>query len=802
MQVKKRDGNLEAFDKRKIGRSVERAGKDLVDVDITLITDEAYAQLFDGITTAEIDRATVLAARARIAIEPNYTYIAARLLLNSLYREVFGHRVDHRSLGTDYRKAFKTNLTALVEDGRLNPKLTNGTFDLDVLADALDPERDLLFKYLGVQTLYDRYLHHIKDRRLEAPQTFWMRVAMGVTLNEKNPTQAAIEAYELFSTLRYCPGTPTLFNSGSVHSQLSSCYLSTMEDSIDGIYGTLHQQARLSKFAGGLGIDMTPLRGTGAYIKGTNGKGQGLIPWAKQFNDMAVAVNQGGKRKGAAALYLENWHLDYPEFLDLKKNTGDDRRRCHDINTASWIPDLFMKKVKENGDWYLFSPDECPDLHDLCGDEFEKAYNKYVKKAKTASLLNFEVVKAKDLWKKMLSAVRETGHPWMTFKDPSNLRYTDKKIGVVKSSNLCVEILRHSVPTTYVDMKPVKVGETAVCNLGSVNLLAHTDEQGEVQWDILENTVRKAIRILDNVIDLNYYPTEEAKNSNMLHRPVGLGQMGWSDVLDRKKLAFDSDKAISLAGRVQEFISFHAIMGSAELAKERGAYPTYASSLWADGKLPKDTYVDFMKYRGHDVEVKSLMPWKKAYEAVAAYGVRNSNTMAIAPTATISYIVGCSQSIEPNFSVLWVYSTLSGEFTMVNECFVAEMKKLGVWNEEFVKNLTMVDGDVSKIVLPKSVRERFKTAFGVDQMKLIDAAAERQIWIDQGQSLNLYFDGDSMKALSDIYFHAWERGLKTTYYLRTRGASKVEKGNMKIEKTSGPSECRVGDLMESCSSCQ
>lgn len=794
MQVTKRDGSLESADKKKIFRCVERAAKGLADVDAHRVTDEAYAQLHDGIGTAEIDRATVLSARARIVEEPNYSYLAARLLLHGLYREAFGKRVDHRSLTRDYREAFLANLKTLVEAGQLNPDLLR-KFNLARLANALCPERDLGFKYLGLQTLYDRYFLHLEGRRLETPQAWWLRVAMGLSLGEDDSTAAALEAYEVFSTFRSSPATPTLLNSGTIRPQLSSCFLSTMEDSIDGIYGTLHGQARLSKHGGGLGVDVTPLRGLGARI-GRRGTSGGIVPWARQYNDLVVAVNQEGVRKGAAALYLEPWHVDYPDFLELLKNTGDERRRCHDLHTASWIPDEFMRRVKDNQDWYFFSPDDCPDLHDAFGEEFTRLYRGYVKLARRGEIKNFRVQKAKDAWRKMLTALRETGHPWMTFKDPSNIRYPNGHKGVVHSSNLCTEIMLHTLATRWREQEAEQVGETAVCNLHSVNVASHADDQGSIDWSRLADTVKKDVRYLDNAIPQGYLPTKEARQSNLMHRPVGLGLMGWTDLLHKKKIVQGSAEDVLLSGEVMEFISWHAILASAKLARERGTYPSYQGSLWSKGKLPVDTWADLMEYRtGARPADPSRMDWRPVREAVAEHGMRNSLVMAIAPTVTISSIAGCSPSVDPGYSVLYVNSTLSGEFAVVNESFVAELKTRGLWGPEAVEQLQQADGDVKKMFLPPDLQERFQTAFDVDQKGLIRAAAARQVWIDQGHSLNLFYAGDSMKGMSDLYFFAWEMGLKSTYYLHTKAASRVEKAA--VEAVPGKT-CVIGEACEAC----
>lgn len=790
MMVRKRDGSAEPADKRKIARCVERACKGLADVDAALLTDETFVQIHDNVSTADIHRATVLAARARIVSEPNYGYVAARLVLHGLYREAFDHCVDHRSLERDYRRAFLANLRLLVEVGRFSPAMLSA-FDLDALAAALRPERDLLLKYLGVQTLYDRYINHVAGRRLETPQAFWMRVAMGLSLAEPDPTAFALALYEQFSLLLSCPATPTLLNAGKSAPQLSSCFVSTLEDSIDGIYGTLHGQARLSKFGGGLGIDLTPLRGSGSYIRGTNGFGQGLVPWAKQFNDMVVAVNQGGSRKGAGVLYLEPWHIDYLDFLDLRKGAGDERRRCHDVNTASWIPDEFVRRVEEGAPWYFFCPSECPDLHELFGEAFSSRYRFYTEEAEAGRLKNWRRAPAKDIWKKMLVAIKETGHPWFVFKDPWNERYTNRHAGVIHSSNLCLEVGGHTIPTRYDEGAVVEVGETFVCNLASPNILAHADGTGNIDWGRLCRTVRNAVRALDNVIDLNHYPTPETRKSNLRYRPVGLGLMGWADLLRRKRLPFDSDEAIALADELQEFVSYHAIMASSELARERGAYPGYAGSLWSQGILPIDTHREFMRtHRGGEWEGGSALAWDSVRGFILRHGMRNGLVMAIAPNATTAGFLGCSESVGPVPSVLFVYSTLSGNFTLFDEQFVREMKGRGLWNAELVAALQKADGDLDGLGLPADVEAVYKTAFRIDQKKLIDAGARRQKWLDQGQSLNLYYDGNSMKELSGLYLHAWRRGLKSTYYLHGKAASKVGKNTV----VAAPPAAEVGTV--------
>ena len=799
-RVKKRNGRLQEVNLDKINKCVERASVGLENVSVSEVVLDASLQLYDKITTEEIDKALIMSARSKIEKEPNYSNLAARMLLSNLYKEVFGETVDSDTFEFLYRKAFCQNIKKLVKSGRLNEKLLD--FNLRVLAEHLNLGRDKDFKYLGIQTLYDRYFIHIDERKMESPQSFWMRVAMGLCINEKDKEEKAIEIYEMISSFRYCPSTPTLFNSGTTHSQLSSCYLSTVDDSIDGIFGTIHSQARLSKYAGGLGVDWSSVRSTGSHIQGTNGKSSGLIPWLKIFNDTLVAVNQGGKRKGAGCAYLEVWHMDVEEFLDLRKNTGDDRRRCHDMNTAIWMCDEFMVAASKDKDWYLFDPKECSDLHEIYGREFSLQYKKYKKMADSGEIKNFRVINAKDLWKKILTSLHETGHPWITFKDPSNIRYSNKHEGVVHSSNLCTEIFLHTKPSIYKEGRICDIGETAVCNLASINLSNHLKVR-TIDWKKLEETISVAIRGLDNVIDLNFYPIEEAKKSNMRHRPIGLGVMGTHDVLHKLGISYNSQEAINLCDQIHEFISYHAILTSSKLAKERGKYESYAGSEWSKGRLPIDTYCFMMSERtGEEYSPSEFenLEWDKVRDHMAEYGMRNSNTMAIAPTATISYIQGCSQSIEPDYSVLYVYSTLSGEFTMINQYFVDIAKKKGIWCNELVNALKEVDGDISLLSIDEDIKTEFLTAFDIDYSILIEAASARQKWIDMGQSLNLYNKRSSLKFLNDMYMYCWEKGLKSTYYLRSKSATRLEKSTVDvIEKKEEDGEEEVLSDIESCS---
>ena len=806
IKVKKRNGKLEQFDVEKINKCVYRAcaGIDGNNVSASEIILDAQLQLYDKITTKEIDEALILSARAKIEKEPNYSNAAAALAVNALYKEVFRESVDSDTFDLQYKKAFVQGVKKLVKNDILNERLLD--YDLKKLSEALVPERDRKFKYLGLQILIDRYFIRSNNKIIESPQAFWMRIAMGLALNEDNKEERAIEFYNLFSNLLYTPSTPTLFNSGTTHSQLSSCYLNTFDDSIDGIFEGVWQEARKSKYAGGLGFDVTNFRSSGAFIKGTNGISGGIVPWLKIFNDTLVAVNQGGKRPGAGCAYLEPWHLDFEDFLNLRRNTGDERLRCHDMNTASWTPDLFMQKVKADADWYMFCPSECRELHEAYGEDFEESYNYYCQKAEEGEIKNFRKTKAKDLWKKMLKVLFETSHPWITFKDPSNIRYSNQHVGVVHSSNLCTEIMLHTKPSVYENGRKTEIGETAVCNLGSVNLKSHIrDADGKLflDRDRLASTIGTALRVLDNVIDLNFYPTEEARNSNLQHRPVGLGMMATHDLLHALDIQYDSDEAVKFIDELTEFFSYNAILASSKLAKERGSYKTYSGSLWDQGVLPIDTYNRLMEYRGSSVTVKTSksLDWQLLRDHITRYGMRNSNTMAIAPTATIGYINGVEQSIEPNFSVLFVYENKSGNFYIMNENFVEDMKKEGLWSSSFAEAVKEVDGDVSLLDIPDKYKEKYKTAFDRDMFKLIDCNAARQKWIDQGVSFNLYNKSTSLKYLNDIYMAAWEAGLKTTYYLRNRGASKVEKSTKKEYTKEEQIACSIANP-EACEACQ
>ncbi|MDP1836554.1 MAG: ribonucleoside-diphosphate reductase subunit alpha [Chlamydiales bacterium] len=771
INVKSQDGQLVPFYRSQLKSLLEDVSTDLLLIDLDFLMNEIAGQLFNGMTTEEILDVAILTSRSAIEIEPAYDHLTERLLLTKLDSQVFGELVPFSNRETYVRSSFIRQIAAGIDAGRIDPKLAD--FDLEKLAQALDPSRDLAFNYLGLQTLYDRYFLHIKDTRIETPQAFWMRVAMGVALNEIDKEDKAIAFYHLISTFRYIPGTPTLFNSGTCRPQLSSCYLLTVEDDLDSIFKMISDDARLSKWAGGLGNDWTNVRATNAQIVGTNGTSQGVIPFLKIANDTAVAVNQGGKRRGAMCAYLEVWHLDFEDFLDLRKNTGDERRRAHDMNTASWIPDLFMKRVQEGGEWTLFNPSDVPDLHSLFGRNFEQRYAYYEKEVQNGGIKLFKRLPAVELWRKMLSRLFETGHPWITWKDPSNIRSTQQHCGVVHSSNLCTEILLNTSQQ-----------ETAVCNLGSINLKAHIKD-GKLDEQKLKETTEVAIRMLDNVIDINFYPTPEAKKANSRHRPVGLGMMGFQDVLHLLDIPYASEEAVAFSDRSMEVISYYAILASANLAKERGAYSSYQGSLWSQGVFPIDTLSVLERERELPLEIDrdSIMDWTPVREHVSRYGMRNSQVMAIAPTATISQIIGVTQSIEPLYSVLYSKSNLSGDFIYVNSLLVQELKALGLWDRGMLDEFKYEDGSIQGIEqIPLNIREKYKTAFEVGVEWLIRCAAKRQKWIDMGQSLNLYLADPSGKKLDEMYQLAWRCGLKTTYYLRTRAATQVEKSTLDINR--------------------
>ncbi len=767
------DGSKAPLDIDRLHTIVSEACVDLTDVSEAEILDQALKNLYDGVTAAELATSLVITARTMIEQEPNYTYVAARLLCDTLRAEALGflgvaESATQHDMDTLYAKALPAYIAKGVALELLAPELMD--YDLERIGEALLPERDLQFTYLGLQTLYDRYFIHSNETRIELPQIFFMRVAMGLAVEEDDKNARAIEFYELLSSFDYMSSTPTLFNAGTLRPQLSSCYLTTVPDNLHGIYGAIQDNAMLSKFAGGLGNDWTQVRALGSYIKGTNGKSQGVVPFLKVVNDTAVAVNQGGKRKGAVCAYLETWHLDIEEFLDLRKNTGDDRRRTHDMNTANWIPDLFMKRLFDGGTWTLFSPNDVPDLHDLYGTAFEERYTQYEQMTRNGEMKLFKTIPAENLWRKMLGMLFETGHPWMTFKDPCNLRSPQQHVGVVHSSNLCTEITLNT-----------NKDEIAVCNLGSVNLPAHIDENG-LNHEKLQKTVRTAVRMLDNVIDINYYSVPQAEASNLRHRPVGLGLMGFQDALYKQHIAYGSDGAIEFADRSMEAISYYAIQASSELAVERGAYSSYEGSLWSQGIFPIDSLDILVRERGADyiqVDRSQSMDWPALRETVKARGMRNSNVMAIAPTATIANITGVSQSIEPTYQNLYVKSNLSGEFTVVNPYLVNDLKERGLWDKVMVNDLKYYDGSVQAIDrIPQDLKAVYCTAFEVEPRWLVESASRRQKWIDQAQSLNLYINNASGKKLDVTYRMAWFSGLKTTYYLRSLAATGTEKSTI------------------------
>ncbi len=759
------------------------------DVTADPIVAETRRNLYDGVPIDEVHKAAILAARTLIEKTPSYTRATARLLLHTIRKEILGEELSQAEMAARYAEYFSAYIKKGVKAELLDPKLQQ--FDLARLGAALHPERDLQFDYLGLQTLFDRYFLHIEEQRIEMPQAFFMRVAMGLSLNEIDREARAIEFYNVLSSFDFMSSTPSLFNSGTCRAQLSSCYLTTVADDLDGIYEALKENALLSKYAGGLGNDWTPVRALGSYIKGTNGKSQGVVPFLKVVNDTAVAVNQGGKRKGAVCAYLETWHLDIEEFLELRKNTGDDRRRTHDMNTANWIPDLFMRRVMEGGQWTLFSPSTCPDLHDRFGIDFERAYVAYEDKVDRGEIKLHKRLPARDLWRKLLSMLFETGHPWITFKDACNVRSPQQHAGVIHSSNLCTEITLNTSDT-----------EIAVCNLGSVNLAQHL-VQGpdglQIDHAKLQRTISTGMRMLDNVIDINYYAVKKARDSNLRHRPVGLGIMGFQDALYQLRVPYASQAAVEFADRSMEAVCYHAYWASTALAEERGRYSSYRGSLWDRGVLPIDSLDMLAEQRGGYVEVdrSTTLDWDALRARIAAHGMRNSNCTAIAPTATISNIVGVDASIEPCFGNLSVKSNLSGEFTIINEYLVRDLKRLGLWDDVMVMDLKHFDGSLRRIDrVPEELKQLYATAFEVDAQWLVEAAARRQKWIDQAQSLNIYLAGASGKKLDEIYKLAWLRGLKTTYYLRTMGATHAEKSTVTAGAMNSVSSAAAPSVLE------
>ncbi len=770
--VIKRDGRNVLIDIGKVRRNIERHSSDLGEgISVDLVLNEFLRNMFDGVTTQDIEKALVLAAAAFIEHDPAYNWLSARLYLQRAYKEVLGESTTEQVRKKKYREMFIANVRRGVQEQLLNEQLLE--FDLEVMAAHLSPERDLMLGYMGVQTLFSRYFLKLNGQVIEAPQSFWMRVAMGLALGEKDREHWALKFYDIISSLRYIPSTPTLFHAGLVRAQLSSCYLSTIEDDLAHIFKVMGDNAQLSKWAGGIGNDWTNVRAVGSLIKGIKATSQGTVPFLKIANDVVAGITKSGIRRGGTCAYLETWHLDIEDFLDLRRNTGDERRRTHDMNTANWIPDLFMKRVEADAEWTLFSPDETPDLHGLYGRAFQARYEHYEVQARAGKIQNFQVILARRLWRKMLTRLFETGHPWITFKDPCNVRSPQDHAGIINSSNLCTEITLNT-----------SAEETAVCNLGSVNLSQHVHD-GAVDEALLADTIKSAMRMLDNVIGLNFYPTKEAETSNRRHRPVGLGMMGFQDALYKLGYAFESQEALEFADTIAEMISYYAILGSSELAKEYGAYLSYRGSKWDRGLFPIDTIDLLEQERGAPIDVPrtARMDWTPVRNHVKQWGMRNSNTMAIAPTATISNIAGCFPCIEPTYKHLYVKANVSGEFTIVNQYLVKDLKQEGLWGPDTRERLKFHDGSVQNIEqVPAALRYKHKTAFEIDQKHLVHMTARRAKWIDQSQSHNVFMQGVSGKALSDVYFEGWRCGLKTFYYLRSMGASQVEKSTLDAKK--------------------
>lgn len=789
LTVIKRNGKKKRFNIKKIKKSLEYVASGYENIiDIDALAKQCENELYENIPTSEIAKGLVLAVRSHIEQDPAYSVLSSRLLRKILYKEVIGlDTIDWEKLDGGYRQAFVANIKKAVEIERLDGAMLS--FDLEKLSAMLKPERDELILYLGLQTLYDRYFirNPLTKEILESPQAFWMRVAMGLSLEEKDKEEKAGQFYEIISTLRFVPSTPTLFHSGTRHPQLSSCYLTTVMDSLDHIFKCIGDNAQLSKWSGGIANDWSSLRAMGAHIKGTGVESQGVIPFLKIANDTTVAINRSGRRRGATCAYLECWHMDFEDFLELRKNTGDERRRTHDMNTASWIPDLFMKRVRDDGQWTLFSPDETPELHHLYGKKFDEKYIEYEAMADQGKIQLSKRMKARDLWKKMITMLFETGHPWITFKDPSNIRSPQDHVGVVHSSNLCTEITLNT-----------SAEETAVCNLGSVNLAQHTAENG-LNIELLKETVTRAMRMLDNVININYYPTQEAQTSNLRHRPVGLGVMGFQDALYTMKIPFDSEDAVEFADASMEQISYCAILGSSLLAKERGAYETYRGSKWDRGIFPIDTIELLEQERGEKIEVsrKMRLDWTVVREHVRMHGMRNSNCMAIAPTATIANIAGCVPSIEPIYKNIYVKSNMSGEFLITNKSLIEELKKIHLWNEDMLDELKRNDGQIANISrIPQNLKDIYKETFDIDSEWLVRTASSRGKWIDQSQSLNIFIRGTSGKKISDVYQLAWRTGLKTTYYLRSMGATGIEKSSITLTKKKEPEKEAQGEPIQ------
>ncbi|HIC77353.1 MAG TPA: ribonucleoside-diphosphate reductase subunit alpha [Candidatus Dadabacteria bacterium] len=769
LKIRKKDGRTVLFNPQKIRQTISKACEGYsTTTSPDLIIKELTRNIFDGASTSDIERALILSATAFIERDPDYSKLSAKLFLQRLYKEAMEVSVNEDTIDAEYRRTFIDGIKFGTENNYLDKRLLE--FDLEKLSNSLSLEKDDLFQFIGIQTLYERYFLKDNERRFELPQAFWMRIAMGMAMNEKDKEARALEFYNTLSSMKFVSSTPTLFHSGTPHPQLSSCYLTTISDDLSHIFKCVGDNAQLSKWSGGLGNDWTNIRATGSRINSTNVDSQGVIPFLKIANDVTVAINRSGKRRGATCAYLETWHLDIEDFLDLRRNTGDDRRRTHDMNTANWIPDLFMKRVVEEKEWTLFSPEEVPNLHESYGSKFEEVYTNYENQIESGKIKKFKKIQAPDLWKKMLTRIFETGHPWITFKDPCNIRSPQDHVGVVHSSNLCTEITLNTSPE-----------ETAVCNLGSINLEKHITLDGKLDRELLQKTVKTAIRMLDNVIDLNFYPTIEARNSNLKHRPIGLGIMGLQDVFFKLNLPFESPKALNFSDQLLEFISYNAILTSSELAKERGSYESFNGSKWDRGIFPLDTLSLLEKERKANIEINKItsLKWEEVRAKVKKYGMRNSNTMAIAPTATISNIAGCFPCIEPIYKNIYVKSNISGEFTVVNSYLVSDLKKLNLWSKDMLDKIKYLDGNLDKIdEIPEQLKNKYKEAFSIDPFMLLKHSAVRGKWIDQSQSTNIFMQGGSGKLLSEIYITAWKLGLKTTYYLRTLAASQIEKSTL------------------------
>ncbi len=771
--IQKRNGTTQAFDEGKVRRSLARAAVGFEkEVSVNLILQELHRTIFDGILSKDFSKALIFATTSFIELDPAYNYVAARLFLQLIYKEVVGKAISANTLDTVYREAFKAGIKTGITLELLDKKIADA-YDLDALAQALHPERDELFQYIGIQTLYERYFLKHDGAILELPQAFWMRVAMGLALNEDNKTERAIEFYSVLSQLQFVSSTPTLFHAATTHPQLSSCYLTYIEDDLDHIFKCLKDNANMSKWSGGVGNSWTQLRATGSMIKSIKMSSQGIIPFLKLANDVVAAIYRSGSRRGATVAYLEVWHYDFEDFMDLRRNTGDERRRAHDMNTAAWIPDLFMKRVMNDQKWTMFSPDEVRDLHEIYGAAFEERYEMYEQMAREGKIATFKEIPAAQLWRKMLSRLFETGHPWITFKDACNIRSPQDHVGVIHSSNLCTEITLNTSRE-----------ETAVCNLGSINLGNHVTD-GKFDWEKLTKTITTAVRMLDAVVDINFYPIEEGKTSNTRHRPIGMGIMGLQNALFVLDIPFSSQKALEFSDELMEFISYHAILASSKLAKEKGAYSSFKGSKWDRGIFPIDTLSLLERERGINIDVNriSRMDWTPVRDHVKQYGMRNSNTMAIAPTATISNISGCYPSIEPIYKNMYVKSNMSGEFTMVNEYLVNDLKRLGLWNKDMLDTIKYFDGSIQTIdTIPQYIKDKYREAFEIDAEWLVKTTAVRAKWIDQSQSHNVFMLGTSGKKLNDIYFTAWRSGVKTMYYLRTLGASQIEKSTLDAKK--------------------